>query len=163
MTNARSASPRRFTIDVPEKLIEQRRSKWLRKNRKAVLINCLFHFGRNDDLDGLDEGLGPSFALCPRGKSRVIFRAGNLSAGTAATNAIFSGVTCNIDLPDTCTKLNSRAASRAFTASFIFDRGTKLLNNDSSSACSTANPIPPFPPPGAHRESKSHDDPSLAE
>src|SRR5439155_15730407 len=61
------------------------------------------------------------------------------TAGRAAeTKAAFAGVICNIDFPPTCTKLNSRAASNAFTASFTFDRATKFPKNASSSPGSTA-------------------------
>ena len=45
----------------------------------------------------------------------------------------FSGVICSMDLPLTCTKLNSRAASSAFIASLIFERATKFPKNVSNS------------------------------
>src|SRR5271166_173103 len=54
------------------------------------------------------------------------------------STASFAGVICNIDLPLTCTKLSSRAASSAFTASFTRDRATKFPKKVSRSVCSAA-------------------------
>src|SRR5215469_7888340 len=100
--------------------------------------------------------------------------------GGAGAAAAFAGVICNIDFPPTCTKLSSRAASSAFTASFTRERDTKFPKNASSSACSMAitqsryfdtsadsasgtdNPTPSFTASGSQRYNRSHTDPSLA-
>ena len=50
----------------------------------------------------------------------------------------FSGVMCSIDFPLTWVKLNSRAASSAFIASFTRERATKFPKKVSSSAGSAA-------------------------
>src|SRR5579864_4582192 len=97
----------------------------------------------------------------------------------AGANATFSGVICSIDLPLTCTKLNSRAASSAFTVSFTFDRAMRFPKNTSRSACSIAvtqstyfetsadsasgtdSPTPSFTASGAQRYSTSQTEPSF--
>src|SRR5262249_49271022 len=97
--------------------------------------------------------------------------------GAAAT---FAGVICSIDFPPTCTKLNSRAASNALTASFTFERATNSPKNVSSSVGSTAitqsryfetsaesasgteSCTPSLIASGAQRYSRSQTEPSLA-
>src|SRR5271166_3910823 len=54
------------------------------------------------------------------------------------TAGSFAGVICSIDLPPTWMKLNSRAASSAFTASFTRERAAKFPKKVSSSAGSAA-------------------------
>src|SRR5579872_2187444 len=123
------------------------------------------------------RGLNRVSILLDNFMQRHLCRAALPDTGNTVT---FSGVICSIDRPLTWTKLNSRAASRAFTASFTFDRATKFPKNTSSSACSTAttqsryldtsadsasgtdNPTPSLTASGAQRYSRSQTDPSLA-
>src|ERR1700693_4885916 len=63
---------------------------------------------------------------------------GGRALATKGTAASFSGVICSIDRPLTCTKLSSRAASRAFTASLTRERATNFPKKDSNSVCSAA-------------------------
>src|SRR5579871_1071973 len=127
------------------------------------------------------RGFLPGFSS--RGRRSLAGRfagAGTTIAGrTAGTGTTFSGVICSIDCPLTCTKLSSRAARRALTASFTFDRAMKFPKKISRSACSMAttqstyfesnavsasctdSPTPSFTASGAQRVSKSQTEPSL--
>src|SRR5271163_3082613 len=100
------------------------------------------------------------------------------SARDLGTYATFGGVTWSSDLLPTCTKLNSRAASRAWMASFTRVRGTKFERKLSTSPSSTATtqsryfetnaesasgtemPTPSRTTSGAQRDNSSHTDPS---
>src|SRR3954469_20736419 len=113
-------------------------------------------------------------------KNRTLLANYRAALDGAGTGTTFGGVICSIDLPAMCTKLNSRAASKAFTASFTFDRAMNFPKNASSSDCSTAttqsryfdtsaesasgtdNPTPSLTASGAQRWSRSQTEPSLA-
>src|SRR5712691_1675306 len=73
--------------------------------------------------DGRPEGLAA-------GRGRGKGRGGGMTLGAAAS---FSGVICSMDRPLTWTKLSSRAASSAFTASFTRERATKFPKKLSNS------------------------------
>src|SRR5579872_2758057 len=151
MSNTRAAPPCCQTLNLSRESIHRFRRKQCRLNRESVLFN---NFAQSH-----------------------FYRAAFPGAIATVT---FSGVICSIDFPLTCTKLNSRAASNAFTASFTFERAMKFPKNTSSSACSTAttqpryldtgaerasgtdNPTPSFTASGAQRYSRSQTDPSLA-
>src|ERR1700746_1286493 len=59
----------------------------------------------------------------------VAERAGDFVSFVAGEKGTRGGATCTNERPPTWTKLSSRAASRAFTASFTRERGTKLPKN----------------------------------
>src|SRR3984885_7454079 len=82
--------------------------------------------------------LGPGRkVLRGRGFSSVLGFGGR-GLATKGTATSFSGVICSIDRPLTCTKLSSRAASRAFTASLTRERATNFPKKASNSVCSAA-------------------------
>src|SRR5580765_8347258 len=68
----------------------------------------------------------------------VAERAGCFVSFVVGENGTRGGATCTNERPPTWTKLSSRAVSRAFTASFTRERGTKLPKNVSSSCSSAA-------------------------
>src|SRR5258706_13329272 len=93
----------------------------------------------------VDDGAGTSRAGVPAPHNLSTqsqrTRAFSFTRGSGrglATTGSFAGVICSIDRPLTCTKLSSRAASSAFTASFTRERATKFPKKVSSSVWSAA-------------------------
>src|SRR5208283_462889 len=115
MAHARSASARSSTRDSIEKALDFFNPKNSRKNCEAVLLDHVLPHQRT------------SLLALTRFSGRGL-----------ATTGSLAGVICSIDLPLTWTKLSSRAASSAFTASFTRERATKFPKKLSSSVSSAA-------------------------
>src|SRR5580700_3198698 len=116
VAHAGSTAARSRSGDCFEKSLDFFIPKNSRKNREAVILD----------------------RVLPHQRASPVLAFTRVSGRGFGTTGSFAGVICSIDLPLTWTKLSSRAASSAFTASFTRERATKFPKKVSSSLCSAA-------------------------